>query len=328
MQRIERYGVIALVFLLVTIVAVSLWGEQRKAGGLFKFLQRDSKGAQVGRLVAEAPAHEVPNTWQAPGTRTLDERGLPLARETDGLPIPRAELPPVSNPPAGAPESQPSEHDSPFAPEPVPQAFPVQTDPPIAAPPPSDPVARAPKPSTYTIRKDDTLSQIAQRELGSVKRLPELLEVNPKLDPRKLLPGQVIQLPVAGGGEPGPNVVQNDSRSAVPTPERKLEQPVQGPVQPPVASPSVVSGRRYTVRSGDTLGQVAQRELGSTKRMNEILALNKGLDADRLLAGTTILLPAGSPPARSTEIAKADIKAEAKPQPESAPATPVRSKVR
>jgi len=36
MQRIERYGVIALVFLLVTILAVSLWGESKGDGWFSK----------------------------------------------------------------------------------------------------------------------------------------------------------------------------------------------------------------------------------------------------------------------------------------------------
>ena len=40
MQRIERYGVIALVFLLVTILAVAVWG-QRKNQSLLSFLKSD-----------------------------------------------------------------------------------------------------------------------------------------------------------------------------------------------------------------------------------------------------------------------------------------------
>ena len=47
MQRIERYGVIALVFLLVTIVAVSMWGERKNADGILSFLRRDSKADKV-----------------------------------------------------------------------------------------------------------------------------------------------------------------------------------------------------------------------------------------------------------------------------------------
>src|SRR5262245_27737088 len=93
MQRIERYGVIALVFLLVTIVAVSLWGEQRKTGGLFRFLRRDSKSAQVDRLVAEAPQRELP-PWDVAKSGTQEDRPLALSDPIDGTP-----LPPATNPP-------------------------------------------------------------------------------------------------------------------------------------------------------------------------------------------------------------------------------------
>ena len=47
MQRIERYGVIALVFLLVTIVAVSMWGERKNADGILSFAGPDHDIAAV-----------------------------------------------------------------------------------------------------------------------------------------------------------------------------------------------------------------------------------------------------------------------------------------
>jgi nucleoid-associated protein YgaU len=51
--------------------------------------------------------------------------------------------------------------------------------------------------------------------------------------------------------------------------------------------------RPYTIRDGDMLIRIARRELGSTKRIDEIRALNPGLDERRLIPGRTIQLPTG-----------------------------------
>ena len=49
----------------------------------------------------------------------------------------------------------------------------------------------------YTVKKGDTLSAIAQRELGSASRFKEIFEANrPMLaDPDKIYPGQVLRIP-------------------------------------------------------------------------------------------------------------------------------------
>ena len=80
MQRIERYGVIALVFLLVTIVAVSLWGEQKQSGGVSPFLKRDGASGQVERLVADATSAQLPPSRPA-------RWGRPLCRTWPATPV-------------------------------------------------------------------------------------------------------------------------------------------------------------------------------------------------------------------------------------------------
>ena len=47
---------------------------------------------------------------------------------------------------------------------------------------------------TYTVKKGDTLSTIAERELASAERWPEIAELN-KINPQDLKIGQVIKLP-------------------------------------------------------------------------------------------------------------------------------------
>lgn len=49
---------------------------------------------------------------------------------------------------------------------------------------------------------------------------------------------------------------------------------------------------QYQIKKGDTLLTIAQRELGDSKRVNEILDLNPGIDPERLRVGAIITLPA------------------------------------
>jgi nucleoid-associated protein YgaU len=50
---------------------------------------------------------------------------------------------------------------------------------------------------SYTVKKGDTLSEIAQRELGAASRWKEIFEANRGTisDPDKIFPGQVLTLP-------------------------------------------------------------------------------------------------------------------------------------
>lgn len=52
------------------------------------------------------------------------------------------------------------------------------------------------------------------------------------------------------------------------------------------------SVRLYKVQKGDTLSQIAERELGTVKRQGEVTALNPGLDPAQIRTGSTLLLPA------------------------------------
>ena len=55
------------------------------------------------------------------------------------------------------------------------------------------------KPHTYTVKKGDTLAQIAKSELGSSKRAREIVDLNKKTlrDPDSLPLGAVLTLPSA-----------------------------------------------------------------------------------------------------------------------------------
>lgn len=70
--------------------------------------------------------------------------------------------------------------------------------------------------------------------------------------------------------------------------------PVVEPVVEPVVKPVVVaSQRKYTVKNGDMLGHIAQKQLGSTRYVNAIRDLNPGLrNSDKLSIGQVLVLPA------------------------------------
>lgn len=65
-----------------------------------------------------------------------------------------------------------------------------------------DPAAtdKAPAPSAratrvYEVQEGDDLSSIAKKHLGSARRYPEILKLNPKVQPHRLRPGDKLLLP-------------------------------------------------------------------------------------------------------------------------------------
>lgn len=55
------------------------------------------------------------------------------------------------------------------------------------------------------------------------------------------------------------------------------------------------TGGSYTVKSGDTLGIIAKRLLGSSKKWREIARANPSINPNRLMVGETIVIPGAAP---------------------------------
>lgn len=71
---------------------------------------------------------------------------------------------------------------------------------PAPAPPgkpgkPSSGATPTPSGRVYTVKSGDSLSRIAQRELGKASRWPELARLNGLRDPNRITPGQKLRLP-------------------------------------------------------------------------------------------------------------------------------------
>lgn len=124
-------------------------------------------------------------------------------------------------------------------------------------------------PASYTIRPGDTVAAIASR-YGTT--IAAVLALNPGLNPSRLQVGTVIQLPGSSGATPARGTV-------APTPTRR----------PPTATPTARPGtqRTYRVRAGDTLSAIAA---ANNTTVAALLALNPGLNPNRLQVGQTIVL--------------------------------------
>lgn len=311
MQRIEKYAVIALVLLLVTILAVSLW-SQKKGKSPFSFFKKSSEASESSEL-AQSPAAGGPNAsgfdttsvGNAPtaGLAPYGTQGAPQAGfDAQGHAVPSN----VNDPtlPADWKPGQPwvnrgrvaaqQQQENPLQPSnvlPNGSGF-IGGEPSSAEPvtPGAQPKSAQPKPAakkstpaagpTYVVQSGDTLGEIAARELGSFDKWTEIAALNDNLDPKKLKKGQKLVLPAGAKSASKPKV--NGTGSVAP-------------------------GGEYVVQKGDTLSGIAQKVLGKSGRWNEIAALNPSVDPNRLIVGARLRLPKGVA-AGSTTVAKADRK--------------------
>ena len=128
--------------------------------------------------------------------------------------------------------------------------------------------AAAPAPASreYTVRSGDSLSLIAQKECGSTRSMDEICRLNGLSDPDMIRGGMVLKLPAKTSS----------------TPARVASK-----------APVAAGGRKtVTIRSGETLSVVLDRELGTYKRsIAAVKRLNPDLDPDRVAVGQSIVLP-------------------------------------
>jgi LysM repeat protein len=135
----------------------------------------------------------------------------------------------------------------------------------------------------YTIQKGDTLMKIAEKNYGSGKLWHELAKYNGIADSGVRI-GAKLKLPTRETltGKPQPALSESALASKSPAPTNKIT-----PSKPAAkAEPAT-----YTVKPGDTLGLIAQKALGTSKRWQEIVDLNKLDDEDTISTGTVLKLP-------------------------------------
>ena len=113
------------------------------------------------------------------------------------------------------------------------------------------------KPNAVTVKRGDSLWKLAEQHLGHGLRWHDLVSANPGiLDPNHITAGSQIVLPAAIS--------------------------------------SVRTATKFTVRTGDTLSQIAQTQLGHASYAVCIARANPSIrDPNRIYTGQVLLLPAG-----------------------------------
>ncbi len=157
----------------------------------------------------------------------------------------------------------------------------------------------------HIVAANDSLFAISKKYYGDGKYWKKLAEANKgrmgsnnTLRPgvRLLIPNASalgIAVPAGPKVEPvKPDATKPDAAKPLATKPDSSKPDAKTPSKPGTVPAAKTDGRLYEVKKGDTLGQIAMRELGSSKRANEILTLNKLSDADDIHIGQKLKLPA------------------------------------
>lgn len=267
MGQLEKYGLYVLCLVIFLILGVTIWG-----GGDVPQPNRRAVQQQQSDLNAGTGAPSVGNA--APTTGSGDLAAAPNLRD-----LLRPGDRPVNDPKKAEPK--------PAVGGPG-QATPVNAaaggngaataKPEVGATPPAPgPVATRP---THKVARGDTFEDIAREKLGNPALRLEIARLNPRVEPTRMREGQELLLPTAAEIEQALNRNRPAAKEATPKP----------PAKEPAAKAATGSGY-YTIVKGDTFLGIAQRQLGSGKRVNEIKELNPTLDPTQLREGQRIRLP-------------------------------------
>lgn len=150
----------------------------------------------------------------------------------------------------------------------------------------------------HVVQDGESAFKVAKRYYGDGKYWKKLAELNGNRIGKEgqVRTGVKLKLPSvqevtgrAGSLMATPNTAtKTASKTGSPkTVPAKLVEPAPASQRETAAA---VSGS-YTVKSGDTLAEISQRELGTVKRVKEILALNKITDANRIKVGMVLKMP-------------------------------------
>ena len=180
-----------------------------------------------------------------------------------------------------------------------------------ANPPPRDSVETAPAltetpsgfPKKHTINPGESWWNLAESYYGKGWLHPTISAANKGI---KFHPGNQVTIPAP---PPGAKIAEN-TQEATGSPETKApaasevnvasalsseSRAAPAPSASPAVKPSAPKGTPgfYTVKSGDSLMQIARDQLGSTRHVDKLKQANKHLDLDfvELTVGTRLRLP-------------------------------------
>ncbi|MBJ76261.1 MAG: hypothetical protein CMJ98_04510 [Planctomycetes bacterium] len=252
MQQIERVGVIALLLLIVTMATVALWGDGKSTNEPVESVAGVQETTPPHRILATRPSAR--GQRQGLPLNTTPARSLP-ARTRASRAVSDQSVSREAELLAYA-EAQMRTAPERFAPGSRKRKSISRT---VSSAP-----AAAESTHSYTIRRGDSLSRIARVECGDSKALKRIMALNGITNPDRIREGQVLVLP--GAGAPGATA-QAARPSAAP------------------------SNSTYVVKPGDSLSAISQRTLGTSKRWEELMALNGISDPTRIRVGQVLKLP-------------------------------------
>ncbi len=148
------------------------------------------------------------------------------------------------------------------------------------APPPIPPVEQ--KPATrHSVAEGESLFAIAQKYYGDGTQWTRIRDANPRSVDKDGSVRAGVSLVIPGSPKAGDAPQQSPAHAPADKSKRDASP----------AKPAPTGYALYTVKPGDTLGEVSQKLLKTSKRAGDIAALNKLDDPDHLLVGMQLKIP-------------------------------------
>lgn len=267
MGQLEKYGLYVLCLVIFLILGVTLWSDPAPPAR-----------KQDAQTPMRAANPVTPSPAPAVEPKAVDISGLlqPEAKQDD----PKKNAPVADAPKADATKTG----EKPEAPN-------------GAASDPVVPPVGESKVTTYKVQTGDTFESIARSKLGDAKRQTEIAKLNPTVKPNRMRVGQDLVLPGAKPAgkatDPAIDASVEKSATAKDATAKVVDVKAKDAKSADAKEPTKEAGadRSYVVGKGDTFGRIAQTQLGSAKRIDEIRELNPNVDPTRLRVGQRIKLP-------------------------------------
>lgn len=266
MGQLEKYGLYVLCLVIFLILGVTLWGGGDTAPPSRK--QEAQTPIRAPNPVTPPPSTPSPTAAVEPKSIDIFGAGLLQPEPTGNESKPNE------------PKKSPAVAEAPKAGE-KPNASKGTSGDPV-----TPPVGES-KATTYKVQDGDTFESIARSKLGDAKRQTEIAKLNPTVKPNRMRVGQDLVLPGAkpAGKAVEPVIDAGGKKSATP------KEATAKAADAKEATKEAGAERSYVVGKGDTFGRIAQTQLGSSKRVDEIRELNPSVDPTRLRVGQRIKLP-------------------------------------
>lgn len=153
---------------------------------------------------------------------------------------------------------------------------------------PVEPAAPVAATTTYTVASGDTLGGIAKKTYGRESAWTAIRDANPGVNPNNLKVGTALKLPAAD------QLPASEQVAAATKSSRGASRGSPAPAKKGGSKSTGSTGRRYTVKNGDTLWKIAKAEYGTATKANvdRIREANSIGSDGSLKAGQSLTIPA------------------------------------